>query len=93
MSSEALAKEGVIVIGMYYVYLIESLAARQQYIGFSTDLAMRLKAHNQGKSVHTNKFKPWKLTTYIAFDTKEKAQHFERYLKTGSGIAFQRKHL
>ena len=41
--SEASAKEGPLV---YYVYLIESLAAqRKRYIGMTTDLKQRLQEH------------------------------------------------
>jgi putative endonuclease len=66
---------------MYYVYLIESLAAPgERYVGMTTDLRQRLREHNAGKSSHTSKFKPWKLTTYVAFTHPAKAEAFERYL-------------
>jgi putative endonuclease len=79
---------------MYYVYLIESLsAARERYVGITTNLEQRVREHNAGKSSHTSKFKPWKLTAYIAFTDRAKAEAFERYLKSGSGHAFARKRL
>ena len=79
---------------MYYVYLIESLsAARERYIGITSNLEQRLREHNAGKSSHTSKFKPWNLTAYVAFTGRAKAEAFERYLKSGSGHAFARKHL
>ena len=69
---------------MYYVYLIQSVSAEgERYFGMTTDLKERLKEHNAGKSFHTSKFKPWKLTTYIAFSERAKAEAFERYLKSG----------
>ena len=69
---------------MYYVYLIQSVSAEgERYLGMTTDLKERLKEHNAGKSFHTSKFKPWKLTTYIAFSERAKAEAFERYLKSG----------
>ncbi|HEY2921969.1 MAG TPA: GIY-YIG nuclease family protein [Candidatus Binatia bacterium] len=75
---------------MYYVYLIGSLAAPgERYVGMTTNLKQRLLEHNAGKSSHTSKLRPWKLTTYIAF----KAEAFERYLKSGSGHAFANKRL
>jgi putative endonuclease len=49
--------------------------------------------HNSGKSIHTNKHKPWRLVTYIAFSTRAQAEDFERYLKSGSGHAFANKRL
>ena len=69
---------------MYHVYLIQSVSAEgERYLGMTTDLKERLKEHNAGKSFHTSKFKPWKLTTYIAFSERAKAEAFERYLKSG----------
>jgi len=79
---------------VFYVYLIESAAAAgQRYVGLTTDLRIRLKQHNAGQSTHTAKFKPWRLTTYLAFSDRTKAESFERYLKSGSGHAFAGKRL
>jgi putative endonuclease len=77
---------------MKYVYLIQSVPfPAQKYIGLSSDLKSRLKAHNEGRSPHTAKFKPWRLVTYIAFSDEQKAFEFEQYLKSGSGRAFANK--
>jgi putative endonuclease len=79
---------------VFYVYLIESVAAAgQRYVGLTTDLRIRLKQHNAGQSTHTAKFKPWRLMTYLAFSDRTKAESFERYLKSGSGHAFAGKRL
>jgi predicted GIY-YIG superfamily endonuclease len=56
-------------------------------------LRTRFKEHNQGKSYHTNKYRPWKLLNYFAFSNPEKARAFEKYLKTGSGREFVKRHL
>ena len=64
----------------------------QYYIGLTTDLKRRLEEHNSGKSIHTNKYKPWILIACIGFPDKGKAEKFERYLKTGSGRSFCIKH-
>jgi putative endonuclease len=61
------------------------------YIGYTADLKKRLQEHNSGKSVHTNKFKPWTVRTYIGFDDKSRAEAFEKYLKSSSGRAFMTK--
>lgn len=75
---------------MYYVYLLSSQAdPNRMYVGHTNDLERRLADHN----VHTAKLKPWKLCTYVYFDDKEKAIAFERYLKSGSGRAFAKRHL
>ncbi|MGX1196126.1 GIY-YIG nuclease family protein [Parvibaculum sp. MBR-TMA-1.3b-4.2] len=79
---------------MFYVYLIESLSNHsQRYVGMTVDLKRRLQEHNAGKSIHTSKFKPWQLTTYVAFSDRAKAESFERYLKSGSGHAFANRRL
>ena len=79
---------------MYYVYLIESISAQgERYLGMTADLKERLQEHNAGKSFHTSKYKPWRLTTYIATSDRAKAEAFERYLKSGSGHAVARKRL
>ena len=78
---------------MFYVYILQSIDFPNNfYIGFTTDLKQRLSEHNSGKSVHTKKFKPWKLKNYVAFDNEEKAKNFETYLKTHSGRNFCKNH-
>ncbi|WP_018700163.1 GIY-YIG nuclease family protein [Amorphus coralli] len=79
---------------MFYVYLLRSERdPRQRYVGYTGDLKRRIGVHNDGGSPHTAKYKPWTLVAYQAFSEKDKAQAFERYLKTGSGQAFANKRL
>jgi len=79
---------------MFYTYVIESLShPGERYIGHTTDLKQRLVDHNAGKCPYTSKFKPWKIKFYAAFETIEQAQQFEKYLKSGSGHAFAKRHL
>jgi len=79
---------------MYYVYILRSIITlNQTYTGSSSDLKKRLKSHNSGANKHTSKFRPWKVIWYCAFATQEKAEAFEKYLKSASGIAFKRKRL
>jgi len=79
---------------MYYVYYLRSINNPERYyVGLTIDIARRLDEHNSGKSIHTNKFKPWKLIGYIAFLEKSRAEKFELYLKTSSGRAFAKKRL
>ena len=83
-------------IGMtkfYYVYLLVDVATEShRYTGVTEDLTARLAKHNAGEVPHTSKFKPWKVESYFAFETKEKAAAFEAYLKTGSGRSFANRH-
>ena len=79
---------------MHYEYLKKcSSHPDQTYIGITSDLKGRLKAHNEGRSPHTSKYKPWRLITYLAFSDKSTAADFEQYLKSGSGHAFANKRL
>jgi len=81
-------------INMYTVYILRSELNDRFYYGFTEqEIFNRLQDHNNGKSRHTKKFRPWRLIWYASFTSKEKAQSFERYLKTPSGHAFSRKRL
>ena len=78
---------------MHSVYLLQSEDdSARHYVGSTTDPARRLEEHNSGKSVHTNKHKPWKFSVCIEFSDQAKALRFEQYLKSGSGRAFAKKH-
>ena len=79
---------------MRYVYLLQSESVTdQRYVGVTSDLRQRLADHNAGKSPHRSKYVPWRLVTYIVFSDEQKAEIFERYLKSGSGHAFAKKRL
>ena len=78
---------------MFYAYILRSIShPDQRYIGSTQDLRVRLARHNRGDVPHTSKFCPWKIEAYFAFETMEKAAHFETYLKSGSGHAFAARH-
>jgi len=79
---------------VFYVYLLISIAnSRKRYVGVTSDLKQRLKSDNEGASVHTAKYRPWKVVSYFAFDDERRAREFEYYLKSGSGRAFANKRL
>ena len=79
---------------MTYVYILKSLqAAEHYYVGVTQDLRARLKKHNAGSVSHTSNFRPWAVQTYIAFADENRALAFEKYLKSGSGRTFAKKHL
>jgi putative endonuclease len=78
---------------MRYVYLLQSLSQpEERYTGSTDDFKQRLADHNAGRSTHTNKFKPWEPIVVIRFNDDRKADAFEKYLKSGSGHAFARRH-
>jgi len=77
-----------------YVYLLRNLFnPEKRYVGITSNFQERLKQHNTGQSPHTAKFRPWKPVVVIRFEDDEKAEHFERYLKSGSGHAFAKRRL
>ena len=78
---------------MKYVYLLRSKARPgKTYVGITEDFRKRLSEHNEGKSIHTSKWRPWEMVVCTAFADDTKAEAFELYLKKGSGHAFARRH-
>ena len=78
----------------HYTYILESIKSPGHYYsGYTKNLEDRLNTHNKGKCAHTDKFRPWRIKTAIAFTDHDKALEFERYLKTASGRAFAKKRL
>jgi len=78
----------------FYVYILQSERDKNHfYTGFTEDLQARLKKHNAGDVPHTDKLRPWRIKTAIAFTEQEQAVRFERYLKSSSGRAFAKKRL
>lgn len=77
---------------MYYVYLLKSQRFNETYVAINSNLRQRFTDHNAGRSKHTSEYRPWDLIVYTAFTSKKEAIAYERYLKTGSGIAFLRRH-
>ena len=78
---------------MKYVYLLRSIdKPSQRYVGATSDFQSRLTEHNQGKSKHTRKYRPWQPVVVLAFQDDEQADAFELYLKHGSGHAFANRH-
>ena len=78
---------------MYIVYILQSLKDQSYYTEITTNSIKRLNDHNLGTSIYSSGKKPFKITWYCIFNDKIKAIHFEKYLKSGSGIAFRNKRL
>lgn len=76
---------------MYYTYILLNSLTKRYYIGYSPDLRNRLKEHFSGKVKSTKSNLNYKLVWYCGFPTEKQAIEFEKYLKTGSGIAFMKK--
>ena len=77
---------------IYSVYILKC-SNGQFYTGYSSNLPLRLLAHKNGE-VHFTKDKlPIRLIYVSYFKKKQLAYDFERYLKSGSGRAFMKRHL
>jgi predicted GIY-YIG superfamily endonuclease len=64
----------------------------RHYVGVTTDIDTRLKWHNEGPPSSTSGHRPWRLVVSLEFPTEADAVGFERYLKSGSGRAFAKRH-
>jgi len=78
---------------VYHTYVLESVKRPgTRYIGHTSNLRRRVAQHNAGENRSTARHRPWRLKLYIAFETRDLACRFERYLKSGSGHAFAKRH-
>ena len=76
-----------------FVYIIRSSAKPANfYTGLTSHVAERVAAHNAGRCRHTANAKPWDLVVAIEFVSEHRAIAFEKYLKSGSGVAFSKRH-
>lgn len=75
----------------YSVYIL-SCADGRPYVGCTQDLSERLNRHKSGYVPATSDRLPVELVTSTNFKDKYKAYEFEKYLKTGSGRAFMKRH-
>jgi predicted GIY-YIG superfamily endonuclease len=77
-----------------YVYVLRSDRDNTRYYtGSSHDVVSRLEDHNAGRCSHTSRYLPWRIDVVIEFADEARAIAFERYLKSGSGGAFAKRHL
>jgi putative endonuclease len=75
------------------VYILRSDRNPQRhYTGVTSDVRTRLACHNAGENTHTARDRPWRLIVAIEFAAEQAALRFERYLKSGSGRAFAKRH-
>jgi predicted GIY-YIG superfamily endonuclease len=77
-----------------FVYILRNAQVPPRYYtGLTSDVETRCAAHNRGCSIHTAKYGPWSIDVVIEFADERRAVAFERYLKSGSGVAFSKRHL
>ena len=77
----------------YAVYVLQSeRVPTRYYSGLTSNVDDRIAAHNAGTSPHTASGRPWRFVAAVEFANQERAVEFERYLKSGSGRAFAKRH-
>jgi predicted GIY-YIG superfamily endonuclease len=62
------------------------------YVGLTADVSQRIEEHNAGHCSHTARDRPWHRHVVIELPDQDRAVRFERYLKSGSGRAFAKRH-
>ena len=76
-----------------FVYILRSENnPERRYVGLTSDVPARLSAHNAGQNPSTARWKPWVVDVCVEFRTEAVAARFEKYLKSGSGHAFAKRH-
>lgn len=77
----------------HIVYVLKSsYKVPHYYVGVTGKLLDRLADHNSGRCPHTARHRPWRLHVMMEFADEGTALRFERYLKSGSGRAFAKRH-
>ncbi|MDP3997980.1 MAG: GIY-YIG nuclease family protein [bacterium] len=77
---------------MWHAYIL-LCADNHPYVGCTDNLKDRILRHQKGNVPATKNRLPAKLVCYTAFPNKYAAFAFEKYLKSGSGRAFMKRHL
>jgi len=93
---------GTIIAGLFRVviaaekrsvYILRSRSSpNRYYTGVTSNVRARLSAHNAGQCANTTAHRPWAIDVVIAFRDQSRALEFERCLKSGSGVAFAKRH-
>jgi putative endonuclease len=77
-----------------FVYILRSDAdPHRHYTGITSDVDARIDWHNHAPCGCTTHHRPWSLLVSMKFRDETAARRFEKYLKSGSGRAFARRHL
>jgi len=69
----------------FYVYILKSLHQNFIYAGFTENLKLRFKQHNNKEELSTKAYVPFKLIHYEAYRSKKDAKRREKYFKTTKG--------
>jgi len=77
-----------------FVYVLKNGEIQPRYYtGVTSSVTARLLLHNEGLCRHTATGRPWRADVIVEFADEPRAVAFENYLKSGSGVAFAKRHL
>lgn len=80
-------------LGARFVYILKSDSDLDRYyIGRTSNVDARLVWHNEGPCGYTRNHRPWSVFVSLEFPDESHAARFEKYLKSGSGRAFAKRH-
>jgi predicted GIY-YIG superfamily endonuclease len=80
-------------MGARFVYILRSDSdPSRHYVGRTSNVDDRLDWNNAGPSGYTVQHRPWSIVVAFEFRDESAAARFERYLKSGLGRAFARRH-
>ena len=67
----------------HYVYILKTLDGyiSRSYVGYSTNVNLRLEKHNKSKGAKATRGYKWKVVYKKRFNSKSKAMSFEYLLK------------
>ncbi len=81
------------VLAPRFVYILRSESdPSRHYVGRTANVDDRLEWHNHGPCGYTLQRRPWSIVVSLEFPDERAAAHFEKYLKSGSGRAFAKRH-
>ena len=70
---------------MYFVYVLKSKKNHKYYYGFTNNIELRLRQHNDGSVTSTKSRIPFDLAYYETVATLLEARKREKYFKSGFG--------
>ena len=76
---------------VFTVYILFSEKYKKHYTGFTSDISLRIKSHNEFGNDWTARYRPWKVIYTKEFETKSESMEYEKWLKTGAGRDFIKK--
>ena len=77
-----------------FVYVLRSMTdPERQFVESTSNVSMRVTAHNAGHSPQTTNHRPWKVASVLQFASEAAALRFEKYLKSSAGRAFMKLYL